>query len=177
MGGNREITNLTTKKRCPSSITPGVSPAQPPPQGPALHARCTLQRASLASWERRYDCSRAGSWGSLADCWLAGGGNWEKDPLVDFCCRNPAFYVYIYIFITNIYIYYLVAPEESWVGIFSPKIFSKSIEDFLLLYLLEIGAVFFFVWMFQQPISLFILFAERFGRFIYCNAVNEPAKI
>lgn len=49
--------------------------------------------------------------------WLAGGLG-EISWLI-FC----SMYIYIY----------LVAPEESWVGFFSPKIFSKSIEDFLLL--------------------------------------------
>lgn len=83
-----------------------------------MHARCTLQRASLASWERRYDAVELAV-GDHTDGRLAGWGI-GRNILVDFLQ-----YVYIYI--------YLVAPEESWVGFFSPKIFSKSIEDFLLL--------------------------------------------
>ena len=59
--------------------------------------------------------------------WL-GGGFRERSWLI-FLAEILLFYVYIYHYI---YIY-LVAPEESWVGFFSPKIVLKPIEDFLLL--------------------------------------------
>lgn len=97
-GGNREPTNLTTKKKISIFHHPFCFTTQ----GPALHARCTLQRASLASWERRYDAVELAVGGHWQTGWLAGWGI-QRKILGDFFGRNPAF-LCIYIYIT-IYIY------------------------------------------------------------------------
>ena len=157
MRGNRENYQSLQPKKDIHLPSPLVFHQPTTPQGPALHARCTLQRASLASWERRYDAVElaVGDHNRLAG-WL-GGGLGEISWLI-FLQKSCFLCVYIYICTTRYIYIHLVAPEESWVGFLIPKIFSKPIDDFLLI---EIGGVFFCVNVSTTHHSFFT-FTERF---------------